>query len=215
MCRLSRPRKLAKYREPRRTRKTQRSELEEGLLFQIQALGIHQPEREYRFCAHKVGLGGGIRARLSEAGLKDWHFDFAWPDILFAVEVDGGAWVNGGHNTGKGSTRDKLKGHHAVSQGWQLYRCDADLIKSGLAAMLIEKKVTQEYGKYQAFQNLMNLWGTRVASTVKTMEQLPIGDHSGASMLEHGSVCVENCRRELKRLLQQQETLGGEVYAGR
>ena len=189
--------------QPRRTRKTQRSELEAGLLFQIQALGIHQPEREYRFCALKVGLGDGIRARLSQAGLQDFRFDFAWPDIMFAVEVDGGSWVGGGHNTGKGSTRDKLKGHHAVSQGWELYRCDADLIKSGLAAMLIEKKVTLEYDRRRSLQDLMNLWGTRVASIVRTMEQLPVDDHSGASMLEHGSACVENCRRELKRVLQQ------------
>jgi hypothetical protein len=117
------------------------SALENTLYFQIEALGIPLPACEYRFAAEHVGIQAGIRARLKAAGLKDWRFDFAWPDKMLAVEVEGGAWVNGRHTRGAGFTADIEKYHHAMSLGWTVYRCDGALVKRGQAVGLIERLI--------------------------------------------------------------------------
>lgn len=115
------------------------SKLEEALDVQIRAHGLPDPEREHRFAAIHVGLGKGVRARLQEAGLRDWRFDFAWPDAMLAVEVEGGHFVGGRHTRGKGFEEDCQKYHHAMRLGWTVYRCEGRLIGSGDAVDLIAK----------------------------------------------------------------------------
>jgi len=116
------------------------SKHEELLAFQIGALKIPSPVREYRFAAEHVGLGGGVRGRLKAARLRDWRFDFAWPDINFAVEVEGGGGM-GRHTTAKGFRQDLEKYHHAMRLDWTVYRCDGALVKRGEACALIEKLI--------------------------------------------------------------------------
>ena len=80
-------------------------------------------------------------ARLSQAGLKDWRFDFAFIEQKLAVEVEGGAFVGGRHTRGAGFTGDILKYHNAMALGWTVYRCDGALVKNGQAVALIERLV--------------------------------------------------------------------------
>lgn len=118
------------------------SKLEEALALQIKAVKLPEPEREYRFAAIATGgIGSGVRKRLKDAGLKDWRMDYAWPDLMLAVEVEGGGFINGRHNRGVGFAEDLRKYSEAMSMGWTLYRCDALLIKSGKALQVIEKLI--------------------------------------------------------------------------
>jgi very-short-patch-repair endonuclease len=55
------------------------------------------PEAEYRFAAP-----------------RRWRFDYAWPQHLVALEVDGGTWVAG---------RDTEKLNAAAVLGWRMLRC--------------------------------------------------------------------------------------------
>jgi len=90
-------------------------------------------EREYRFCAHYVGLGSGVKERLKQAGLKDWRFDFALTNYLIAVEIEGGAWIGGRHTRGAGFSEDLRKYDKAMVLGWSIYRCDVRMVNQGVA----------------------------------------------------------------------------------
>lgn len=115
------------------------SKLEDSLEFQLRALKVTPHQKEYRFAAIACGgTGKGVRQRLKSSGLKDWRFDFAWPERNFAVEVEGGAFTNGRHTRGVGFTEDLRKYHFAVSLNWTVYRCGSELVKSGEAAQLIK-----------------------------------------------------------------------------
>lgn len=118
------------------------SELERTLAFHIRARKLPAPVREYRFAAEATGgTGSGVRKRLADSGLKDWRFDFAWPDLMLAVEVEGGAWVGGRHTRGKGFIEDLKKYQEAQRMGWTIYRTAGELIKNGEAVKTIRELI--------------------------------------------------------------------------
>lgn len=96
------------------------SDLEDTLVFQLQALGAPQPEREYRF--HPI---------------RKWRYDLAWIDKKIAVEVEGGVYIQGRHTRGAGVEGDCDKYNAATRLGWQVYRYTSKKIKSGEAAQEI------------------------------------------------------------------------------
>ena len=100
------------------------SKLEETLLLQIRATNTPLPIREHRF--HKV---------------RRWRFDFAWPDHMLAVEVDGGVWSGGRHTRGKGYINDCDKINTATDLGWRVLRFTGEHIKSGSAIEMIERMI--------------------------------------------------------------------------
>lgn len=90
------------------------SQLEELFAFQLRALGIPEPVREYMF-----------------AKPRRWRFDFAWPEHKprpFAIEIEGGRWVQGRHNRGSGFGEDCEKYNAATALGWDVYRYTEDRI---------------------------------------------------------------------------------------
>ena len=126
------------------------SQLEDLLDLQIADEGLPEPEREYRFAREIVGEGKGIRARLKDADLKDWRFDFAWPSLRVACEVEGGGWVGGRHNSGKGFEGDLRKYDAAMNYGWTVYRCSGAMVKDGVAIQTVKKVL---YAKAQLIQD--------------------------------------------------------------
>lgn len=116
-----------------------KSVLEEILADQITFAALPAPQREYRFAALSVGLGPGIRVRLALAGLRDWRFDFAWPDRKLAIEVEGGIWAEGRHTRARGFTDDCIKYNEAQLLGWRILRVTAKMVRSGEALRLIER----------------------------------------------------------------------------
>jgi hypothetical protein len=67
--------------------------------------GIPLPVSEYRFSTRR------------------FRFDYAWPDKLVALEVDGGIWSRGRHVRGKGWLLDSQKLNLAASMGYRMLRC--------------------------------------------------------------------------------------------
>lgn len=71
---------------------------------------------------------------------RRWRFDFAWPELLFAVEVDGlVANGLGGHQTIKGVNNDCEKVAEAILLGWTVLKVTAKMIDNGKALQYIEE----------------------------------------------------------------------------
>ena len=63
--------------------------------------------------------------------VRKWRFDFAWPSKMLAVELDGGTWISGRHNTGIGIDSDCEKYNAATLDGWRVLRFTYKHIKNG------------------------------------------------------------------------------------
>lgn len=98
------------------------SDLEALLAFQLRASGIPAPEREHRFAAPA----------------RRWRFDFAWPALKVACEVDGATWIAGRHARGSGIERDARKYSTAAVLGWRVLRVTRTMVESGEALSLVE-----------------------------------------------------------------------------
>lgn len=92
------------------------SDLEETLAMYMRAVGIPEPLREYRFDPK-----------------RRWRADFAWPELMLLVEVEGGHWTNGRHTRGAGFEADCEKYNEAALFGWRVLRVTGTHIKSGEA----------------------------------------------------------------------------------
>lgn len=97
--------------------KANREALELAMLQQIRALKLTEGmEREHEF-----------------AEGRRWRFDFAYPAIKVALEVEGGVFQKGRHTTGAGFTADVEKYNAAALDGWLVLRATAAHVKSGRA----------------------------------------------------------------------------------
>ena len=93
-----------------------------------------------------------IRANKLPHGLQEyrldprrkWRFDFAWPDVMFAVEVEGLTGGAGGrHQRIAGFNADLEKYEAAMLQGWDVYRCSQAMIDSGSAVAVVSFMLTR------------------------------------------------------------------------
>jgi very-short-patch-repair endonuclease len=53
---------------------------------------------------------------------RRWRFDYAFPEFKLAVEIEGGAWIQGRHTRGKGFLADLEKYNAATLLGWAILR---------------------------------------------------------------------------------------------
>jgi very-short-patch-repair endonuclease len=94
--------------------------LERDLLWKMEDAGLPEPAREVRF--HPV---------------RRWRFDFAYPDLKLAIEVEGGTYARGRHTRGSGFAKDCRKYNSAALLGWTVLRFPVDHIDDGTAVEMI------------------------------------------------------------------------------
>jgi len=84
-----------------------RKKLEEAFAGGLRMFGVDLPApvREHRFDE-----------------VRQWRFDFAWPDHRVGVEIHGGTWLGGkgAHSSGRGIQRDAEKSRAAQLQDWMV-----------------------------------------------------------------------------------------------
>lgn len=107
------------------TKAAARTELEDTLAKQIHLAGLPAPVREYRFLL-----------------ARKYRFDFAWPLLRIAVEVEGGVWNQGRHLRPAGFEADAEKYAEAVLDGWRVLRVTGDMVKDGRAVNYVYRILT-------------------------------------------------------------------------
>ena len=88
----------------------------EGRLY-LRHHALPEPEPQFRFAPPRL-----------------WRFDFAWPDKLVAMEIDGLGRADGGegwHRTREGYLRDAEKCEAALRIGWRVYRVPGPWLAKG------------------------------------------------------------------------------------
>ena len=103
------------------------SDLEDLLAQHIQYAGLPTPEREYRF-----------------APPRRYRADFAYPDRMLLIEVEGGVWVRGAHTRGGHYNSDCEKYNLAAKLGYRVLRFTSNMIKDGSALMTIEEVLNEK-----------------------------------------------------------------------
>ena len=100
------------------------SEPEETLFQQIALAGLPSPQREYRF--HDS---------------RRWRFDFAWVDLMLAVEIEGGTWSRGRHVRGQGFADDCEKYNNAALLGWRVLRFTTEMVNDQTAVTMLMEAI--------------------------------------------------------------------------
>jgi very-short-patch-repair endonuclease len=93
---------------------------------QCELAGYPAPQAEWRF--HPT---------------RRWRFDWAFPAVRFAVEVEGGGWIGGRHTRGAGFEKDLDKYAEALVLGWRVLRVTPKQVNDGRALQLIERILRQ------------------------------------------------------------------------
>ena len=70
---------------------------------------------------------------------RKWSFDFAWPELMFAVEVEGMV-----HRIKSKFKTDIIKHANAQMQGWTILRVGGDEVRSGTAITWIEHMLKEK-----------------------------------------------------------------------
>lgn len=104
--------------------KEKRERLEVLLASHLALAGVAPPVREHRF-----------------HGERAWRFDFAWPALMLAAEVEGATFKRGRHTRGKGFRADCEKYNAAAIDGWTVLRFDAWMVRRGVALRTIEQAI--------------------------------------------------------------------------
>jgi len=65
--------------------------------------------------------------------MRNWAFDFAWPEHQLAVEIDGGQWVAHGGRHARDSDRRKL--NQAAVLGWRVLRYSGAMLRDPQAVI--------------------------------------------------------------------------------
>lgn len=88
---------------------------------------------EREFITRYIQLGGDMDLLTQEYKFltdRKYHFDFACPAKMIAIEIEGGTWSDGRHVRGKGYSDDCEKYNLAQLNGWRVFRFTSDMLRN-------------------------------------------------------------------------------------
>lgn len=84
---------------------------------------------EALFLLHWRALGGPkLTPEHRFDATRRWRFDFAIPELLVGIEVEGGMWTQGRHTRALGFAADCEKYNAATLAGWRVYRFTSSMV---------------------------------------------------------------------------------------
>ena len=101
--------------------------------------GMTQSAPEAQFALHCRAAKIPVVPEYQFHPTRRWRADFALPDAMLLIEIEGGIWIKGRHQTGVGFTADCIKYNNAALLGWRIFRFTPDMVKSGEAVKMIEQ----------------------------------------------------------------------------
>lgn len=111
-----------------------RSHLEVLFKAQCSAIGLEIEREELRFMEK-----------------RKFRFDFAWPSVKIAVEIDGGTFgFNKGHAGAIVFQKDCIKQNFAMELGWRVFRADTVMVKKIDFAQQVKRAINKakQQGKH-------------------------------------------------------------------
>lgn len=74
---------------------------------------------------------------------RKWRFDWAWPERMIALEIEGGIWIKGRHTRPSGFIKDMEKYNEAAIRGWRIIRCTRAQFDSGSVIETMKRAMEQ------------------------------------------------------------------------
>jgi len=127
---------------------------EQLFLDQLMENQLDVPKAEYRFLKK-----------------RRFRFDFAWPDRMIAMEVEGGVWSGGRHTRGKGYSRDLEKYNLATLHGWKVYRFTTQDVTSGTAISFMNNILTNKTIMEESYEDISR--GHLLSNPLYPLEHAP------------------------------------------
>ena len=112
--------------KPGRVAKKEVPDLGAIFLLGVRACKLPIPVKEHRFHSKRL-----------------WRFDFAWPEIMLAVEIEGGTAVMGRHVCPAGYRADCKKYNEALLLGWRVIRGDSKMVRDGSLLATLEVAINK------------------------------------------------------------------------
>jgi len=102
---------------------------------------LKQSAPEAMFALHCRAAGVSVIPEFKFHPIRKWRADFAIPSRMILIEIEGGVWVGGRHQTGTGFSADCEKYSHAALLGYLVFRFTSAMVKSGEAIKMIEDAI--------------------------------------------------------------------------
>lgn len=77
--------------------------------------------------------------------VRMWRFDYAIPEHLIALEVEGGVWTGGRHTSPKGFLGDIEKYNTATLMGWRVLRTTPEDLYKLKTIKMIKQAILGDY----------------------------------------------------------------------
>lgn len=79
---------------------------------------------------------------------RQWRFDFAWPALHLAVEIEGGVFTGGRHTRGAGFVSDMEKYNAAALAGWLVLRYTPQQFKREAGTVMAQIRGAVQAAKF-------------------------------------------------------------------
>ena len=125
---------------------------------------------------------------------RKFRFDFAIPERMIAIEVEGGIWSGGRHTTPQGFLRDIVKYNLAVCSGWKVLRFTSDMVEAYIPVPMVLALLGEERDASQTTQEAKTsaspdgeAEGSRPKGRREALQEGPSqADRSGEGLSEEG-----------------------------
>lgn len=111
---------------------------------------------EYRLFERILQSYGEVTPEYKFHPKRKWKFDYCYTREKLAIEIEGGIWIRGRHNSPKGYKKDMDKYNKCEILGYRLLRYSPDLLMRAETHDEIQMVLKQQREKQELIQFLLN-----------------------------------------------------------